>query len=161
MGMYRENVLEVTPYQTYVRMDGTYALLQNFIDVPSNPFRHQTHVIYEDFSYRNRARTGLDLTPVKLIGIIELFRERFEPLTLFTKQSAAAGKGFFTDDKLKDLGVYVTGMQHARDATRHLLQWANFGAGSAFMNMEKVVVKLVEYGAVSPQERIDSDTASD
>lgn len=137
-GLYHDHVLKLTPDQRVLGMQEMYEYLDLFLDS-----MYQVEVIYEDFSYRNRARTGLDLTPVKLIGIIELFRDRHEPLVGFHKQSAATGKGFFTDDKLKDLGVYVKGKQHGRDATRHLLQWANFGAGSAFINMTETKVELV------------------
>jgi hypothetical protein len=106
--------------------------------------RHHTHahVIYEDFSYRNYARMGLDLTPVKMIAIIELFRERYEPFVTFTKQTAAQGKNFYTDAKLRDLGVYKSGRKHGRDATRHLLYWINFGAGGEFIRGDEVAMEL-------------------
>lgn len=100
------------------------------------------HVIYEDFSYRNASRAGLDLTPVKLIGIIEYFREQFEPFVGFHVQSAATGKAFWSDDKLKKKDIYAKGKKHGRDATRHLMQWLAFGAGSQFLNVDDVAFKL-------------------
>lgn len=101
------------------------------------------HIIYEDFSYRNVARTGLNLMPVKLIGIIELFQERYEPLVTFTKQSAAQGKAYYSDEKLKRLGVYVPGKEHGRDALRHLLQWYTFGPGSQYGNVDQTRLKVI------------------
>lgn len=145
LGGHCNNVLKLTVDQHQWSVGDLYDFLDNFMResaTDSTPYGC-VHVIYEDFSYRNRARAGLDLTPVKLIGIIELYRERYEPFVSFTKQSAAAGKGFYTDEKLKDLNVYVTGKQHGRDATRHLLQWANFGAGSQWIDMQKTTLELV------------------
>jgi hypothetical protein len=102
------------------------------------------HIIYEDFEYRNMARTGLDLTPVKLIGIIEFYREKYEPFVYFYKQSAATGKAFWSDDKLKQAGAYKVGKKHGRDATRHLLQWAKFGAGAQYIDLDKVEIVLID-----------------
>jgi hypothetical protein len=101
-----------------------------------------TTIIYETFEYRNRARSGLDLTPVKLIGVIEIFKERHHPLVGFVKQSAATGKAFFNDDRLKQMGAYMPGKKHGRDATRHLLQWANFGAGAQHIDLSRCEIFL-------------------
>ena len=90
------------------------------------------HLIYEDFQYRNHARMNLDLTPAKLIGVIELFLERCVNVTEY-RQTPAMGKSFYTDEKLKQLNAYAVGRQHGRDATRHLLQWANFGPGGQWI----------------------------
>ena len=102
------------------------------------------HVIYEDFSYRQQSREGLDLTPVKMIGIIEMMRERFEPFTLFYLQSAATGKAFWSNDKLKEVGAYTRGVDHGRDATRHLLQWAKFGPGGQWIDLDLCSIQLVD-----------------
>lgn len=97
-------------------------------------------IVYEDFSYRNASRAGLDLTPVKIIGVIELYRERYESNTIgFWKQQASQGKAFYTDDRLKDLDVYwAHGKGHARDATRHLLQWFTFQQGAQLLPDHKI-----------------------
>jgi hypothetical protein len=42
-------------------------------------------------------------------------------------QSAQNAKGFWTDDKLKEYGVYIPGVRHGRDATRHALHYLCFG----------------------------------
>ena len=102
------------------------------------------HVIYEDFEYRNMARTGLDLTPVKLIGIIEFYREKYEPFVQFYKQSAAMGKAFWSDTKLKERGAYKVGKKHGRDATRHLLQWAMFGGGAQYIDIAAIEIVLTD-----------------
>lgn len=102
------------------------------------------HIVYERFEYRNAARAGLDLTPVKMIGVIELWREKFGTMCTFDDQNASQGKGFYTDDKLKGLGIYKKGRKHGRDATRHLMQWATFGAGGRYIDTEAIRLELVE-----------------
>jgi len=115
-------------------------LLLGFISSCSN-----LHIVYEDFEYRNYARTGLDLTPVKLIGIIEYLREKYEPFVKFYKQSAATGKAFWSDDKLKQHNAYKVGKRHGRDSTRHLLQWAMFGAGSQYIDFDHLQIRIVDH----------------
>lgn len=106
-------------------------------------------LICEDFEYRNRARAGLDLTPVKMIGVVELWAS---PVKVAygkeTKgfdvyfQKAAEGKGHFSNEKLKEIGVYQKGVNHGRDACRHLLHWLQFGAG--FQYVDEPALTLVD-----------------
>lgn len=123
IGLLEENKLWVAPDERKFGLTQLYDCLIWF--EPYDPY-----VIYEDFQYRNYARAGLDLTPVKMIGIIELFSENNEGK--FFKQTPAQGKGFFSDTRLKNMDIYKVGKQHGRDATRHLMQWLTFGAGSQF-----------------------------
>jgi hypothetical protein len=96
------------------------------------------HIICESFEFRNRARAGLDLTPVRLIGIVELFAEKDKERENRVKfQTAAQGKGYFTDSKIKSLGLYKPGFQHGRDALRHFLHWLHFGPGFQFLAKEQ------------------------
>lgn len=117
---------------------GLYQWLNVYIAESELP----TTIIFESFEYRNKPRTGLNLTPVELIGVINIFRERYEPFVEFVMQSAASGKAFFSDDKLKQLGAYKVGKKHGRDATRHLLQWANFGAGGQYIDLQNCEIIL-------------------
>jgi hypothetical protein len=95
------------------------------------------HIICESFEYRNRARAGLDLTPVRLIGIVELFAAKDKERTNRVKfQTAAQGKGYFTDKKIKDLGLYKPALEHGRDALRHFLHWLHFGQGFQYLAKE-------------------------
>ena len=87
---------------------------------------------------------GLDLTPVKMIGIIELFVERHSLIVPATKQSPSTGKSFYNDEELKRIGCYKVGMAHGRDATRHLLQWANFGAGGQYFDHDNLEYVMLE-----------------
>jgi hypothetical protein len=140
-----EEVLYVAPYEQAYSLQELYLLLQDFLGIHS---ADHANIIYEDFQYRNYARAGLDLTPVKMIGIIELFIERHEPIILATKQSPSTGKSFYKDDELKRIGCYKVGMQHGRDATRHLLQWANFGAGGQYFDHANLQYQMLEVDAI-------------
>jgi hypothetical protein len=139
VGTHVKDKLYVSPNEGQFSLGEIETLMRNFLGLSAN-----LNVVYEDFSYRNVARMGLDLTPVKVIGIIELFEEKFEPFVPFHKQSAATAKGFFTDAKLKNMGIYKVGVQHGRDATRHLLHWANFGPGGGYIDLLTVAVEMVE-----------------
>ena len=130
--------LVLTPGENRFSLDAFYIMLESICKVQDD----NVHIIYEDFQYRNYARMGLDLTPVKVIGIIELMQERYEPFVTFTKQSAATGKAFYSDDRLKTLGIYPKGVKHGRDAMRHLLQWLNFGGGGQYINVNEVQMEL-------------------
>ena len=83
-----------------------------------------THVVYESFEFRNKARDNLELISRDYIGIIGLWSD-LNPTRLY-KQSAAQAKGFIKDTgpnanvPLKRLGWYVPGKKHAMDAVRHL-----------------------------------------
>jgi hypothetical protein len=86
-------------------------------------------VICETFEYRNKARAGLELYPVELIGVVKLYIQTcISPVELIL-QNAATGKGYYSDQKLKDEGVYQRGVPHGMDALRHLLHWYTFGPG--------------------------------
>jgi len=104
-------------------------------------------VLYEDFEYRNNPRPGLNLTPVKMIGVIELTQQMNPTRGEWFKQNAASGKAHFTDQKLKDMGIYVKGKQHGRDAMRHAMQFLTFGAGSQYVDT---------YAATLSAERVES-----
>jgi len=132
----QELVLRIS--QRQLSMRDMYDFLENHV----GGCEHSCHVIYESFQYRKMSRGGLDLTPVKLIGVIELMRDRYEPLVTFTEQSPATGKAFFSDDRLKQMGIYLPGTQHGRDAERHLMQWITFGFGSQYVDIDKIKVVL-------------------
>jgi len=94
---------------------------------------HQViHTVCEDFEYRKgKQQEGLDLYPVELIGVLRLFcsNDRWYPLWM---QKAAQGKGYYDDTKLRGMKLYHKGLEHGRDAARHLLHWFNFGYGYQF-----------------------------
>jgi hypothetical protein len=81
-------------------------------------------IIYETFQYRNGLEKAI-LVSCEYIGIIRLWG-MMNPSATLVPQTPAVGKGFWTDDKLKKLGLYRTGAPHAMDATRHWLQYRAF-----------------------------------
>ena len=97
-------------------------------------------VICEDFEYRNKARSGLDLTAPRLIGVVKLYCEKTN--TKLKLQKAATGKTFWTDQKLRFYDLYRRGTPHGRDAERHLLYWLVFGEGSKFIDKSKGVLAI-------------------
>lgn len=112
-----------------------------------------TAVIYEDFEYRNKTRAGLDLTPVKLIGVIELAKElqpENHPIVYY-RQKAATGKAYWTDPKLKEIGAYQRGTPHGRDASRHLLHYMQWGPGAGLVRDFETngIVEVVDWSLLA------------
>lgn len=63
----------------------------------------------------------------------------------FKLQTAAQGKGHFTNDKLKALDLYNRKTSHGRDAVRHILQWFHFQEGFQFNKNQKIVLVTEDY----------------
>lgn len=100
--------------------------------------QYPTVIICEDFQYRNRARAGLELYSVQLIGVVNLFVQSnipslFGPV-LYMQSPAVIGGFFKPKQKLKDRGLYKTNSVHAMDSLRHLLYWFEFAAGYQLWN---------------------------
>jgi hypothetical protein len=129
-GVLRGKTLTLTPSQ------GRFTPLQFKMILEQLPA--STYVVCESFEYRKGARAGLDLTPAHLIGVVMACvlppeRVRF--------QTAAQGKGYWSNDKLKSVGAYKQALPHAMDATRHLLHWYKFGFGSQFYVQDTQVIQ--------------------
>ena len=87
-------------------------------------------VVCEDFKWRPHLQPGrgaeraIELVSVEYIGITRLWTlDKGRELVL---QQPSQGKQFWTDDKLKKIGVYKPGMPHAMDAVRHVLYYVSF-----------------------------------
>jgi len=106
--------LEYSPFQLYLAMK----------------LAKPTHIVCESFEFRRLARDNLELFSCELIGVVKMYVEEAD-ITL-KEQTAAQGKGHFSDSKLKSARLYRTGKPHANDAIRHLLQWFQFGPGFQF-----------------------------
>jgi hypothetical protein len=133
-GKYHDGKLILEPHQERMSLTGMHDMLMGST-------RFSEHIIYESFEYRNRSPAGLDLTPVKIIGIIELVQEN-STMQRFYKQTAAMGKAFWTDEKIKEKGLWVKGLKHGMDAMRHLLYWCSFSAGVQYMDINTVTLRL-------------------
>jgi hypothetical protein len=120
--------IEVFPFQMTDDVDEFWSRLKLFVP---------DAIVMEDFEFRGRSRTGLNLFPVQLIGIARLY-ELIEPTgkCQLVLQSAGVGKGYYTDVVLKKHGLYKRGIPHGMDALRHLLQWITFRGGYTYVDLK-------------------------
>lgn len=91
------------------------------------------HIVCETFKFRH-GKTGVDLYPCELIGIVNLWQQQGDWTQLWMQDPwVQSGKTvFFSDKKLKDMELYIKGIEHGRSAVKHLLYWLHFGAGSQY-----------------------------
>lgn len=78
-----------------------------------------TIIICESFEHTMKDNT--DYSPVEFIGLVKWYIEATNCSAYW--QTPGFGKGYFTNDKLKKLGLYRAARGHGMDALRHLLQW--------------------------------------
>ena len=98
-----------------------------------NPHR----IVCESFDFRNGVRTGTDLIPAELIGVVHLFALDAEiPLDFQNASTHGAGGkyGRFNNSNLQRWGIYLPGKPHAMDSLRILLYWYEHGKGFQFNN---------------------------
>ena len=123
-----ERKLVVYPFQMPDEVDDFWRRLHKFLpDI----------IVMEDFEFRGKARTGLNLFPCQLIGVARLY-ELVEPTgkVQLHLQSAGVGKQYYTDVMLKSKGLYKRGIPHGMDSMRHLLQWATFRGGAQYVDFK-------------------------
>lgn len=84
-------------------------------------------IIIEKFVFRQQ-KTKVDYTPVEVIGRIRQWAEE-NNVPIATEYTLSQVQHFFSDKRLRELGFWFVGEQHARDAARHLLYWMEFGDG--------------------------------
>ena len=82
-------------------------------------------IICESFQYRQLPKAVL--TPVEVIGVVKEWARQNEVEVIF--QTPAQGKFYFSDTRLKAMGLWKPGKPHAMDAMRHLLYFLGFGQG--------------------------------
>ena len=93
------------------------------------------YIIIEDFEFRRGKRSagGLELFPVEMKGVARLYSMVAKHQCAAFIQRAAQGKSYYTNEVLKQNELYIRGIPHAMDASRHLLQWTFFGAGFKYV----------------------------
>lgn len=85
------------------------------------------HVICEDFKLR---KMGVDLYPLELIGVIKLWNQLVNRKPVMQQPWVQGDKdAYFSDKKLKDMGLYQATPEHGRSAVKHLLYWFQFEGG--------------------------------
>lgn len=102
----------------------------------------EDHIVCESFQYRN----GLDkaeLWSVEYIGIIKLFRDWIDVLTIF--QTAGMGKvgpkSFTKKAHLERLGLWRSGPSHPMDAYGHVLYYMINGGDPKFSDIRLKLLK--------------------
>lgn len=73
---------------------------------------------YRVYSWKTKTHAWAGLHTPRLIGAIEYIA--FIRGTKLVVQSAGEGKGFCTDEKLQEWGMYQVAKRHANDAIRHV-----------------------------------------
>lgn len=101
-----------------VEPDGVWpTLLEDFRDIET--------LIVERFIHRPKFH--VDLTPVEIIGIIKQFSWQYGIPIVW--QTPSQAKHYFTNEKLKEMGLYTPGKTHGNDAMRHIQYYLEFGEG--------------------------------
>lgn len=76
-------------------------------------------IIYEPFHFR-QGKTGAVFTGIEYIGILQLWQQRNKrQIKIITPSD---GKGFWSDAKIRRLGLWHSAATHAMDAIRILLR---------------------------------------
>lgn len=78
-------------------------------------------------SFQNRSFEAAKLISPEYVGIVKLYAQNHSshPVEVVW-QSAALGKGFWDNNKLRAYNLYVPSYRHARDAIRHYAYWRTF-----------------------------------
>lgn len=81
-------------------------------------------LVIEEFRVRiNAAVIGATLETIEVVGVAKYLAGLYEAMVVLQQPSQ---KTFFNDERLKALGLYQVGQQHARDAIRHALYYLHF-----------------------------------
>lgn len=80
---------------------------------------------YHVYAWRLNEHTFSEVPTIQLIGMIKTIA--LQRSIKFGEQTAQTGKAFFTDARLKTLGIFFEGQKHARDSLRHACQFVTFG----------------------------------
>jgi hypothetical protein len=80
---------------------------------------------YRVYASRAAQHVGSEVNTAQYIGILKFLGGMYQiPVTL---QMAHQAKGWVSDKRLHDLGLFQTGKRHANDAIRHGVYWLLFG----------------------------------
>ena len=85
-------------------------------------------LVYEDYrvyKWKAKQHAGSQLHTTRVIGAIESVCHVNN--IGWINQPANVAKGFCTDKRLKDWGLWIEGQKHARDAIRHACYYILFG----------------------------------
>ena len=85
-------------------------------------------IVCERFDFRKteQFRDKIDYISREYIGVVKLFVQSSGSKVRLRLQGASEAKSFWTDDKLRKVGLYYPGSKHIRDAVRHYLYYVSF-----------------------------------
>jgi hypothetical protein len=81
-----------------------------------------SHVVIEDFLLRERTMERNLLSPVRFTAAFQVLLCQHQWRMKCVLQSPS-DKSVINDDRLRKLGLWAVGQQHARDALRHMMLW--------------------------------------
>lgn len=94
-------------------------------------------ILVERFEYRKddvRKREAIDYTAAEYVGVAKLVGAQRYDMTVF--QGAAEAKAFWTNDKIRELGLDTRGRSNDEvDALRHLLRYMTFKLNQSWLLM--------------------------
>lgn len=110
------------------------------------------HIVCERFEFRktDQYRDKIDYTAAEYVGVVKLFAKMYKNANVkLIMQSASQVKEkkgqenppFWTEAKIKHLGLWVPGKPHAMDAVRHYLYYRTFTLGD-----KTLLYKLKDFG---------------
>ena len=123
------SVIDVTPDLTVDlvvadQFHSTFSGLHNLFDL-WGPFDMAIMEAFILYPWKAAAQSYSDMQTPRFIGAIEYFLwEKQLPVGF---QNASQGKGFVTNDKLREWDLYQTSKKHSNDATRHICQYLVLG----------------------------------
>jgi hypothetical protein len=107
--------------EAYTLADTIYALhVARFLDL----------IVFESYAVRGnkfKEHVGSEVMTIQLIGAIKVAAHEYG--IPFFSQTPAMAKGFCTDTKLREWGLYQSVGPHARDAIRHGCHYLLFNVG--------------------------------
>lgn len=108
-----------------------YLLLMNLVGYMelAVPYSGEDDIIlgWETFDFRmeERYRDKIDYTAAEVIGALRMWAYA-RPNVKVVHAGAGLGKGFWSNEKIKQCSLWVPGQRHAMDARRHLLRYRLF-----------------------------------
>jgi|SRR5579875_680483 len=92
-------------------------------------------------SFENRSHDAAWLVSAEYIGVVKAAVGMCGSKLVL--QNASTGKAFWTDEKLRQVGLYIPKWRHARDACRHYLYWRTFKVGDQSLIAQRTQGSIV------------------
>lgn len=86
------------------------------------------HLLVEPFQFRkdDSHRDKIDYIAGEVIGAIRMWAYERSHVCLHRQGASYGVEGFWSDEKVKKIGLWKRGERHAMDATKHILMYRTF-----------------------------------